>query len=151
MKSKQVLAIAGIIVVCIAASGRAQTPSPPALSAADKQVAEAFEKRAKDYARMREALEAKMPALSKEAKAEEIQAHKTQFQERVRAARAGSKPGDIFTPEAARHIPPPKSVKDISTYEHLKSQGDPSERHLVNHHYPLCLGRVGTRLWCVTE
>jgi len=104
MKSKQLLAIAGIIVVCIAASGRAQTPSPPALSPADKQVAEAFEKRAKDYARMREALEAKMPALSKEAKAEEIQAHKTQFQERVRAARVGSKPGDIFTTEAAKLI-----------------------------------------------
>src|SRR5690348_7991678 len=104
MKSKQVLAIAGIIVVRIAASGRAQTPSPPALSPADKQVAEAFEKRAKDYARMREALEAKMPALSKEAKPEEIQRHKEQFQERVRAARVGSKPGDIFTPSAATLI-----------------------------------------------
>ena len=106
MKSKQVLAIAGLIVVCIAASGRvhAQTPSPPALSPADKQVADAFEKRAKDYAKMREALEAKMPTLSKEAKAEEIQAHKQQFQERVRAARLGSKPGDIFTREASTLI-----------------------------------------------
>ncbi|HEX3184709.1 MAG TPA: hypothetical protein VHQ94_07925 [Pyrinomonadaceae bacterium] len=106
MKSKQVLAIAGIIVVCIAASGRvlSQTPSPPPLSPADKQVADAFEKRAKDYVRVREALEAKMPPLSKEAKAEEIQAHKQQFQERVRAARAGSKPGDIFTPQASTLI-----------------------------------------------
>jgi hypothetical protein len=106
MRSKQVLAIAGIIVVCIAASGRVhgQTPATPALSPADKQTAEAFEKRAKAYANMREALEAKMPPLSKEAKAEEIQAHKQQFQERVRAARAGAKPGDIFTPESATLI-----------------------------------------------
>ena len=106
MKSKQVLAIAGMIVVCIAASGRvqAQMPAPPPLSPADKQIADAFEKRAKDYVKMREALEEKMPALSKEAKAEEIQAHKTQFQERVRSARVGSKPGDVFTPEAARLI-----------------------------------------------
>ena len=105
MKSKQLLAIAGIIVVC-ALSGRVQgqTPTPKPLSATDKQVAEVFEKRAKDYAKMREALEEKMPALSKEAKPEEIQTHKTQFQERVRAARVGAKPGDVFTPEAATLI-----------------------------------------------
>jgi hypothetical protein len=106
MKSKQLPAIAGIFVVCIAASGRvlSQTPSPPSLSPADKQIAAAFEKRAKDYANMREALEAKLPPLSKEAKPEEIQAHKQQFQERVRAARAGSKPGEIFTPQASTLI-----------------------------------------------
>jgi len=78
----------------------AQTPAPPALSPADKQTVDAFEKRAKDYVKMREALEAKMPALSKEAKPEEIQTHKQQFQERVRAARAGAKQGDIFTAAA---------------------------------------------------
>ena len=106
MKRRQLLAIAGIIVVCIAASGRAksQTPTPPSLSPADKQIAEAFAKQVKDYANMREALEAKMPPLSKEAKPEEIQRHKEQFQERVRAARVGSKPGDIFTPSAAALI-----------------------------------------------
>lgn len=53
---------------------------------------------------MREALEEKMPALSKEAKPEEIQAHKEQFQDRVRAARVGAKPGDVFTAEAAMLI-----------------------------------------------
>lgn len=53
---------------------------------------------------MREALEEKMPALSKEAKPEEIQAHKEQFQHRVRAARVGAKPGDVFTAEAATLI-----------------------------------------------
>ena len=53
---------------------------------------------------MREALEEKMPALSKEAKPEEIQAHKEQFQDRVRAARVGAKPGDVFTAEAATLI-----------------------------------------------
>ena len=53
---------------------------------------------------MREALEGKMPTLSKEAKPEEIQAHKKQFQDRVRAARVNAKPGDIFTPESATLI-----------------------------------------------
>lgn len=102
MRSKHLFASVAIVVVCMAVS-KAQTP-PPALSPADKQVAEAFEKRAKDYAKMREALEEKMPKLSKEAKAEEIQAHKQQFQERVRAARVGAKRGDVFTPEATTLI-----------------------------------------------
>ena len=53
---------------------------------------------------MREQLEEKMPKLSKEAKPEEIQTHKTQFQERVRAARKGAKQGDVFTPEAMTFI-----------------------------------------------
>jgi hypothetical protein len=88
----------------------AQTPAPPPLSPADKQTVEAFEKRAKDYANMREALEEKMPPLSKEAKPEEIQTHKTQFQERVRAARAGAKQGDVFTPAAMILIR--KMIKD---------------------------------------
>lgn len=99
MRSKHLLASVAIVAVCMAVS-KAQTPAPPALSPADKQIAEAFEKRAKDYAKMREAVEEKMPKLSKEAKPEEIQTHKTQFQERVRAARTGAKRGDMFTPEA---------------------------------------------------
>ncbi len=99
MRSKHLFASVAIVVVCMAAS-KAQTPAPPALSPADKQIAEAFEKRAKDYVKMREALEEKMPKLSKEAKPEEIQTHKQQFQERVRAARVGAKRGEVFTPEA---------------------------------------------------
>ena len=63
--------------------------------------AESFEKRVKDYVKLREDIEAKMPKLSKEAKPEEIETHKKQLQDSVRAARAGAKQGDIFTPEAA--------------------------------------------------
>ena len=59
---------------------------------------------------MREALEEKMPKLSKEATPEEIETHKKQFQERVRAARAGAKRGDVFTPEATTLIR--KMIKD---------------------------------------
>jgi hypothetical protein len=103
MRSKQLLAIVGCVGVCIAAAGRvqSQTPTPPPLSPGDKQIVETFEKRAKQYSKMREQLEEKMPKLSKEAKPEEIQNHKTQFQERVRAARVGAKHGDVFTPEAS--------------------------------------------------
>lgn len=71
------------------------------LSPNDKLVFAAFEKRAKEYSKLREDLEEKMPKLSKEAKPEEIETHKKQFQERVRAARSAAKHGDLFTPEAA--------------------------------------------------
>jgi hypothetical protein len=80
------------------------TPQPPALSPHDKQIANAFEKRAKEYAKFREQLEEKMPKLSKEAKPEEIELHKKQFQDRVRAGRSGAKHGDVFTPEAGELI-----------------------------------------------
>jgi len=97
-------AIIAAVIVCVAQIAGGQTKAPPALSANDQLVADAFEKRAKDYAKMREQLEEQMPKLSKEAKPEEIQAHKQQFQDRVRAARAGAKHGDVFTPEAATLI-----------------------------------------------
>lgn len=70
----------------------------------NKQLAGAFEKRVKDYVKLRENIEEKMPKLSKEAKPEEIETHKKQLQESVRAARAGAKHGDILTPDAAAMI-----------------------------------------------
>ena len=97
------------MAVCIATMGlrveaRFQQTQTPALSANDQAIMKTFEKRAKEYVKLREQLEEQMPKLSKEAKAEEIQNHKKQFQERVRAARAGAKHGDVFTPEAATLI-----------------------------------------------
>lgn len=102
------LAIAVAAAVVIAGAGlpvdanRSQQLQP--LSAGDKRIIEAFEKAAKDYAKLRERLEEQMPKLSKEAKPEEIQVHKKQFQDRVRAARAGAKHGDLFAPEVSALI-----------------------------------------------
>ena len=105
MRINPVLALIGALAVCLVTvnqSAKAQTTH--ALSPKEKQVAETFEQRAKDYAKMREQLEEQMPKLSKEAKPEEIETHKKQFQERVRAARTGAKQGDVFTAEAATFI-----------------------------------------------
>jgi hypothetical protein len=103
MRINPVLAIVGAVTLCLVhQSAKAQTTH--ALSAKEKQVAETFEQRAKDYTKMREQLEEQMPKLSKEAKAEEIEMHKKQFQERVRAARTGARQGDVFTPEASTYI-----------------------------------------------
>ena len=71
---------------------------------ANNQIAATFEKRVKDYVRLREGLEAKMPKLSKDSTPEEIKAHKVALEQKVRAARAGARQGDIFTPEAAAYI-----------------------------------------------
>ena len=100
------LVMVGAFAVCIAIVSQSVgaegilISQTPALAANDQAVVKTFEKRAKEYVKLREQLEEKMPKLSQEAKAEEIQAHKKQFQDRVRAARAGAKHGDVFTPEA---------------------------------------------------
>jgi hypothetical protein len=70
----------------------------------NKLIADAFEKRVKDYVKLREGIEEKMPKLSKEAKPEEIEVHKKQLQDSVRTARTGARHGDIFTPDAATMI-----------------------------------------------
>jgi hypothetical protein len=63
-----------------------------------------FEDRVGEYVDLREGLEDRMPQLSQEASAWEIEAHKLRFQEAVRSARAGARQGDIFTPEAMEFI-----------------------------------------------
>ncbi|HEX8845805.1 MAG TPA: hypothetical protein VF791_14225 [Pyrinomonadaceae bacterium] len=72
--------------------------------AGDKKVAADFEGRVKEYVKLREGLETKLPKLSKDSNPEQIEAHKKLFQEIVRAGRAGAKHGDIFTEAAAALI-----------------------------------------------
>jgi hypothetical protein len=81
-----------------------QAQTAPAISEKDRQLVTAFEERAKAYAKRRELLEEKLPKLAKESTPEEIEAHKTAFQEIVRADRAGAKQGDIFSADVAAFI-----------------------------------------------
>lgn len=82
-----------------------QQPDPlETLSPKDRETVVAFQERVKDYAKLRESVEAKMPKLSKESTPEEIEAHKKMFEERVRAARTDAKPGQMFTPAIATFI-----------------------------------------------
>lgn len=83
-------------LVSATAIAQESTPASP--------IAKAFEKRVKEYVKLREGIEEKMPKLSTEAKPEQIEAHKKKLQESVRAARSGAKLGDIFTPDAAAMI-----------------------------------------------
>ncbi len=94
MKIFFIVVLAGLL--CVTASAQDSTPN--------KQAADAFEKRVKDYVKLREGIEEKMPKLSTEAKPEEIEVHKKKLQDSVRAARIGAKHGDIFTPDAVALI-----------------------------------------------
>jgi hypothetical protein len=89
-----------------APGGGAQTQASAQVQVSPKhrEAFAAFEARVKEYVSMRESLEEKLPKLSKDARPEEIEAHKTALQEAVMGARASAKPGDVFAPEAARHI-----------------------------------------------
>jgi hypothetical protein len=101
------LAVALFVSVLPASSVSAQTTGPAAqvqVSPKHKEAFAAFEARVKEYVSLRESIEGKMPKLSKDAKPEEIEAHKAALQNAVRAARASAKQGDIFTPVAVGHI-----------------------------------------------
>jgi hypothetical protein len=118
---------AGLAAALLAPAAPAQTPTPAQTPVAahatvapkHKEAFAAFEARVKEYVAMREAIEGKMPKLPKGATPEQIEAHKTAFQEAVRAARAAAKPGDIFVPELARHI---REVIKSETPRHVKKE-----------------------------
>jgi hypothetical protein len=94
--------------VSMSAQTPAATPTPAAAQAVvppeHKAAFEAFLARVKEYVALRERVGAKLPKLSKGATPEQIEAHKTAFQEAVRAARRTAKRGDLFVPELAGHI-----------------------------------------------
>jgi len=78
--------------------------SKKAHTASPNQTVKSFEKRVKKYVSLREGLERKLPTLSKEAKPEEIEAHKKAFEDLVRHARAAAKPGDVLTSDIAGYM-----------------------------------------------
>lgn len=66
----------------------------------DTLVAADFENRVKEYTQRREAIEARLPRIPKQATAKQIDVHKKALLRRVLAARKGARRGQIFTPEA---------------------------------------------------
>jgi hypothetical protein len=63
-----------------------------------------FIERSKEYAKLREELEGKLPKLPEESSPEKIEAHKEAFAASIRAARSAAKPGDLFSQDIAAHI-----------------------------------------------
>ena len=65
---------------------------------------EVFEKQVKDYIALRNKARANAPKLSKDSTPEQLEAYRKSFEQSLRAARAGAKRGDLFTPEAMDYI-----------------------------------------------
>ena len=70
----------------------------------DKKVATDFEGRVRLYTTRREEIEDTLPKLSKQATAEQIQAHKAALLKAVLLERRGAKRGVIFSPDAEQMI-----------------------------------------------
>lgn len=104
-----------------AAQTPAATPAAARVIVSPKHKAAfaAFEARVKEYVALREGLEGKLPKLSKDAKPEEIEAHKMAFQEAVRAARVSAKTGDLFVPKLAQHL---RAVIKSETPQRVKQE-----------------------------
>ena len=63
----------------------------------------AFQERLKQYLKLRGQISNGVPKLTPKSTPAEIEAHQAAFGEGLRAARAGAKPGDLFTPDVAQH------------------------------------------------
>ena len=88
----------------VASGVTAEAAARPVVAEPYRGLVTTFEERVREYADTREAIEERTGELPDAASAWEIEAHKLRFQEAVRSARAGARPGDIFTPEAMEFI-----------------------------------------------
>ena len=135
------------LVLSLAASSfgevRAQKPinTKPVLTAQEKKLFATFDRRVKDYLTQRKAVAKKLPSLSKEATPAEIEAYQKNFVERLRAMRAGTKPGYIFIPAFSTYVRqtiktefPPKDKAEIKqTILEAENKAVPLK---INYPYP---------------
>ncbi|HWN10419.1 MAG TPA: hypothetical protein VNO50_14340 [Pyrinomonadaceae bacterium] len=91
-----------IVPANVALAQKLPTSSPA--SAADRNTVAIFAARAKAYVKLRNRVESKLQKLSKDSTPEQIASHKKAFEEGVRTARVGAKPGDIFTTGAGEYL-----------------------------------------------
>ncbi|MGH9873023.1 MAG: hypothetical protein ACRD9S_11235 [Pyrinomonadaceae bacterium] len=76
----------------------------PVITPAEKETIKRFNARVKQYVKLRAGVKAQIPKLSNDSTPEQIQASETAFVAALETARAGAKPGDLFTPEIAQYI-----------------------------------------------
>jgi Skp family chaperone for outer membrane proteins len=74
------------------------------VSPQEKRTVAAFERRVKQYVKLRDRVKTRLPKLSKDSTPEQIAAHEKAAVEALRVARAGAKPGDLFTKDIADYI-----------------------------------------------
>lgn len=83
----------------------AQVPTAtPKLSPTDKVAVQRFERRVKDYMKLRNTVKARLPKLSKDATPQQIETYRESFEAGVRNLRVGAKPGNLFNTEGSDFI-----------------------------------------------
>jgi hypothetical protein len=94
------------LLLAIGLAGAACTPRPAAPARVNPEAAalKEFVDRAEKYAELHRQLEAELPSLSREASPEAITAHQRALADKIRAARANARPGDILVEPARRQI-----------------------------------------------
>jgi hypothetical protein len=113
-KRSRILTIGAAMMLCCIPLPILSIPQPdlliqeqheePPKTPAEARAVKRFQEQVKEYVKLRERLERKLPNLSNEAKPDEIEAHKKAFEGIVRSARTTAKPGDAFTPDMANYI-----------------------------------------------
>lgn len=102
---QEIFVTALVISVCLfSINGVAQTIQTPQLTDQEKQLVKVFDQKVKSYVKQRETVRKKLPALSKDATPEQIQAFQTAFTEQTRASRANAKQGDLFIAPISTYI-----------------------------------------------
>ena len=98
--------LGSLIIFTAAAFGSVvqKSATSSASAAGDRKTVATFLNRAKGYVKQRNRVESKLPKLSKDSTPEQIAAHKKSFEDGVRLARAGAKPGDIFMSGTAEYL-----------------------------------------------
>ena len=95
-----------ITLMASPSSARAQVTQTTTaqLSPVDKDAVKRFERRVKDYVKVRNAAKAKLPKLSKDSTPEQIESYRENFEAAVRTARASAKRSDIFNHDGSDYI-----------------------------------------------
>ena len=107
---KSVIVVAILFAQYVNALGipqSSQTPAPlqpPAMTAREKTTIADFNRRVKNYLKLRNRVKDQLPKLSKDSTPEQIESFRKTFEERLRAARTGAKNGELFRAGVATYI-----------------------------------------------
>jgi hypothetical protein len=102
---KPIVVVLSLAVLAFSGYATAQSTAPPKVVVPDSKPIEAeFLKRIDDYVTLHKKLEAMLPKLPKDATPQQIDKDQRALLLLVSQARAGAKPGDLFTPDMKKLI-----------------------------------------------
>lgn len=104
LRAALILVVALLSAPQVVHAGAQKKPTQVATSVKDKRTIATFTARATSYVQLRNRVRKRLPKLSKDSTPEQIAAHKKAFEDAVRAARVGAKPGQVLTADAAEYI-----------------------------------------------